>query len=130
MTTDPYEVLGVAGDASADEIHFAYRDLARRLHPDAGGADVSEMARVNDAWRILSDPARRVAYDAAVAPKADRLGPADVWARTRENSVRDVGVAMQPRLRLILVTALVLMLVVFVAIVLIGFGRVGVTPQR
>lgn len=129
MTMDPYEVLGVATDASADEIHVAYRDLARRLHPDAGGTDASQMARANDAWRILCDPARRVTYDAAVAPKADRLGPADAWARTREGSVRDISVALQPLLRLIVVTALVLMFLVFVAIVLIGFGRVGVTPQ-
>src|SRR5688500_6811551 len=56
--TVAYDVLGVAGDASADEIHAAYRRLARRLHPDMGGADLAEMARVNAAWKVLGDPGR------------------------------------------------------------------------
>ena len=36
---DPYEVLGIARDASADEIKSAYRRLARRYHPDVNPND-------------------------------------------------------------------------------------------
>ena len=53
--------------ASADEIRRAYRRLARVHHPDATGAgsDV-DMAAVNEAWRVLSDPGRRAVYDASL----------------------------------------------------------------
>lgn len=52
-------------DASADEIRAAYRARARRAHPDvAGGSAASAgMAALNEAWRVLGDPARRRAYD-------------------------------------------------------------------
>ena len=50
---DPYEVLGFARDANVDEIHAAYRRLARRVHPDVATKDASEMAQINEAWRIL-----------------------------------------------------------------------------
>ena len=64
---DPYRVLGVRRDATTDEIHDAYRRLARRLHPDVGGADVIEMVRIDDAWVVLRDLSTRAAYDATRA---------------------------------------------------------------
>jgi molecular chaperone DnaJ len=64
---DYYEVLGVAADAGAEEIKRAYRQLARRYHPDISGDDRGaafvELAR---AYEILSDPARRRSYDASM----------------------------------------------------------------
>src|SRR6266545_2204076 len=57
-----YEVLGVAPTASAPEIKQAYREQARRHHPDLGGRD-DTMERLNRAWATLGDPARRRAYD-------------------------------------------------------------------
>ena len=59
-----YETLGVVDTASAEEIHAAYKRLARRVHPDAGGS-ASQMATVNEAYRVLSDPGRRALYDAS-----------------------------------------------------------------
>lgn len=66
-----YERLGVRPDAPVDEIRRAYRDVARQQHPDsvgsaAGSAAGSDMAAVNEAWRVLSDPGRRAVYDAAL----------------------------------------------------------------
>ncbi len=60
-----YETLGVASDASADEIRAAYRALARRHHPDRGPVDAGAMARINEAYRVLGEPSRRAVYDAA-----------------------------------------------------------------
>ena len=51
---DPRSVLGVAPDASWDDIRSAYRRLAKQLHPDTGG-DPRRMAEVNRAFQLLSD---------------------------------------------------------------------------
>ncbi len=62
-----YDLLGVAPDATTDEIQRAYRLLALRHHPDvAPDADQTVMATINGAWSVLSDPARRHTYDAAL----------------------------------------------------------------
>lgn len=63
---DYYETLGVARDASADDIRKAYRRLARKYHPDVSAeADAAErMAAINEANTVLSDPEKRAEYDA------------------------------------------------------------------
>lgn len=66
-----YEELGVEPSATDAEIRRAYLDLARRHHPDrlgAAGADErgraeTRMARINEAWTVLSDVDRRARYD-------------------------------------------------------------------
>ena len=63
---DYYQVLGVARDASAEAVKKAYRQLARKYHPDVSKeADASaRMSEVNEAYAVLSDAERRAAYDA------------------------------------------------------------------
>ena len=61
MTT-LYAVLGVDPRADTDTIRRAYRELARRHHPDFGG-DARQMATINDAWHVLGDPTRRASHD-------------------------------------------------------------------
>ncbi len=63
---DPYEVLGVAKRASHDELRKAYRQLARRWHPDLHPNEPEAEARfkeVASAWEVLGDPARRARHD-------------------------------------------------------------------
>jgi curved DNA-binding protein CbpA len=78
---DPYAVLAVARDASASEVARAHRRLAKQSHPDLhpGPEAAARMQRINRAWRILSDPARRARYDQAHPP----IAVAGHWSASR-----------------------------------------------
>ncbi len=63
---DYYAELGVAKDATSDDVSRRYRALAKQLHPDVRPGDPSasaRFARVSSAHEVLSDPARRRDYD-------------------------------------------------------------------
>ena len=61
-TTDYYDVLGVKKTASTDEVKKAFRRLARKHHPDAGG-DEEKFKEINEAYEVLSDVEKRKQYD-------------------------------------------------------------------
>ncbi|HXJ21991.1 MAG TPA: DnaJ domain-containing protein [Polyangia bacterium] len=64
-TVDLYLLLGVSRSASGAEIRRAYRKLALLHHPDrAGAASAQKFASIAEAYRMLSDPTARSAYDA------------------------------------------------------------------
>jgi DnaJ-class molecular chaperone len=63
---DPYEVLGVAKNASAKDIKSAYRKLAKKHHPDQNPDDPKakdRFAAANQAYEIIGDEKNRAAYD-------------------------------------------------------------------
>tara|TARA_R110002073_G_scaffold104089_1_gene235488 strand:- start:4941 stop:5897 length:957 start_codon:yes stop_codon:yes gene_type:complete len=66
MSRDPYEVLGLAKTATADEIKKAYRKIVRTSHPDLNPDDEGAQARFIEATAahdLLKDPALRARYD-------------------------------------------------------------------
>ena len=66
MNKNPYEVLGVAKDASDADIKKAYHKLVMKYHPDKNPGDKNaeeKFKEVNNAFDILKDPQKRAAYD-------------------------------------------------------------------
>jgi hypothetical protein len=115
-----YELLGVEADASVDEIRRAYRAKARELHPDRAGPERAEqMAALNDAFRVLRDPAARLRYDGTLRGDA----PLPTWVVPDEEPLAYGSVAAPRVMRGIpwLLIALVA-LGVFVAFAALGRG--------
>jgi molecular chaperone DnaJ len=66
MATDYYTVLGVARDADEGTIKSAYRQLARKYHPDVAddkSAAEAHFKEINEAYEVLSDAQKRANYD-------------------------------------------------------------------
>jgi len=92
---DPYRILGVSRDATAEQIKRRWRELAREHHPDRAAGDLPEqerltsrMARINAAYDVLRDPVRRARHDAS--PPARRA-----WDQDRADG-RDPGRRPEP----------------------------------
>jgi curved DNA-binding protein CbpA len=63
---DPYQVLGLGQGATSADVTRAWRRLARIVHPDSRPGDpaaAEQFRAVSDAYGLLSDPARRAAWD-------------------------------------------------------------------
>ena len=89
-----YDILGVSVKASAEDITSAKNELAKRYHPDANmknGVDTtSQMQEILEAYKVLSDPARRKAYDRSLTGRKAVMRTFDLF-EIEEESDGDTG---------------------------------------
>ena len=80
MVKDYYVVLGVGPEATPEEILSAYRERAKRLHPEHSGVDSRPFLEAQEAYAVLGDPGRRRRYDLSDGPRAPtgREMPVDI----------------------------------------------------
>jgi DnaJ-class molecular chaperone len=94
MSKDYYLVLGVAPDATQDEIRSAYRRLAKKCHPDCSGEGSEPFQAIGEAYEVLSDPRRRRAYDTELAREKKRLD--QMSSETRSEPLRQRRYPVEP----------------------------------
>lgn len=86
MKIDLYVVLGILPDAEDVVIKAAYRALAQRYHPDRWVGDAAEahqrMTRINEAYEVLGDKARRAIYDKGRARSQAEYSPEEEGDRS------------------------------------------------
>jgi hypothetical protein len=77
---DPYAVLGVRADATADELAARYHELAKRWHPDRAGAEAgARMAEINSAYDVLRSELWQAEKRRAYADAHPGSPAVDVW---------------------------------------------------
>ena len=100
MAESLYDVLGVSKDASPDAIRSAYRNLARKYHPDVNPGDKKAEERfkkISAAYEVLSDDKRRAAYDEFGEESLqggfdpDKAREYKRWRQTRQQRATDFG---------------------------------------
>lgn len=80
---DYYDVLGVDSKAHDKDIKSAFREKAKRYHPDAGG-DPEKFRQINEAYETLKDPSKRQQYDYS------RNGAGRIHIRTNGGEFSDI----------------------------------------
>lgn len=78
MVPDYYGILGVARDATSQDIKKAFREIARKCHPDVAGADADAEERfkaARQAYETLMDPVARARYDRRAQRRAQAPPP-------------------------------------------------------
>jgi curved DNA-binding protein len=92
---DYYEIMGVARDASPDDIKRAYRRLARKYHPDVSKEKDAEarFKEVGEAYEVLRDPEKRAAYDElGRRPQGEEFTPPPGWTFNFESDAGGAGI--------------------------------------
>ncbi len=100
-----YEILGLGTDAGFEDIRKAYRKLSVKFHPDKNEGDLyfaSMFRQINEAYQVLSDPAKRQAYDRQrileqqqKQAEWDKLNQKEKELRERERRVNETNIRSQ-----------------------------------
>ena len=91
---DYYVILGVGEGASKEEVDRAFRNEARKRHPDGGGSEEA-MKSLNEAHDILSDPDTRKAYDAERKPPRIAYSSSAVFDPEAASKAGTLGIAVK-----------------------------------
>ncbi len=93
MKSTWYDVLGVNENASEAEIREAYRREAMKWHPDRNKSSKApeRMAEINEAWRVLHDPASRARYDAELESARKPEAEETVEEKTSRSDEKEVN---------------------------------------
>jgi Ca-activated chloride channel family protein len=88
-----YARLGIPPDATPEEVRRAYREAARRLHPDANAdPQASELfLMIQESYDLLSDPQKRAVYDSSLPPGFTIPIPVTVGSLYSRNSLPRLG---------------------------------------
>lgn len=82
---DPYEILGIESHSDLDAIKRAYRNLAKKLHPDLNNGDEAASENFKDitvAYNILADRKKRALLDQSLKKrKTEKNNPINPWER-------------------------------------------------
>jgi hypothetical protein len=98
MDRDLYGILGVPSTASEDEIRHAFRELAKRLHPDVNSGDPAgarKFIEARDAAHTLLDPGRRADYDRSRS-RTSPVSPATATRPSPHDSSRETPGPARP----------------------------------
>lgn len=79
MSKDYYKTLGVDKNASSEELKKAYREMAKKYHPDKNKGDKEseqKFKEINEAYDVLKDDQKRAAYDRYGSDAANNMGGA------------------------------------------------------
>jgi len=85
-----YAILEVSTDASLEEIKRSYRRLARLYHPDINkNSNDQRIKQLNEAYTVLSDPAKRNAYDIKRLEELRRIVALETLILQRKKMLRE-----------------------------------------
>ena len=95
---DYYAVLGLDSKCSDDDVKAQYRRLARVYHPDVNPDDAERSTQrqceINEAYEVLSDPARREEYDSTLADRLAALESGQLVTTGRRSTVTPASIAI------------------------------------
>ncbi|MCB2146400.1 MAG: DnaJ domain-containing protein [Deltaproteobacteria bacterium] len=75
MAKSYFTILEVTSEATPDEVHSAYRRLAKAFHPDHYGGGSEPFRQIQEAYSVLGNPARRKAYEKSLLNVRVRRAP-------------------------------------------------------